>query len=356
MMVRKGQIGLAICVGRNTCGTCIAAVATTAETKARPCRASRNRGCPWCLRTSVIGFPLPQSARSNTDTRPQAPYSQRARWWHILRGVYADLDDKNVFLIAAGVAFYGILAVFPAIAAVIAIWGIVADPEVVAIEVEKFHAVLPQEVYDLISQQISQLVNGDRTTLTWASAVSLTVAVWTSRAGVSAVMRGLNAIYGQANRSGLAHYVRALLLTMTLVGVALVALACVVLAPIVMRFVPFGIANSAVIDMSRWVVMVLVLYAGISVLYRMGPARREARMKWFTPGALFATLGWTAASLGFSVYLQNFGNYNEIYGSIGAVIALLMWLFISAVLVLLGGSINAHFERERWQRRSQDPV
>tara|TARA_R110000764_G_scaffold140400_2_gene228515 strand:- start:22105 stop:22917 length:813 start_codon:yes stop_codon:yes gene_type:complete len=270
--------------------------------------------------------------------------------------VWVDLDDKNMMLIAAGVAFYSILAVFPAIAAVIAIWGIVADPEVVAVEVDKFRAVLPQEVYDLISQQIAQLVNGDRTTLTWASAVSLTLALWTSRAGVAAVMRGLNAIYGQPNRAGLAHYIQAILLTLTLVGVALVALTCVVLAPIVIRFVPFGIANSGLIELSRWVVMIVVLYAGISLLYRMGPVKREARMKWFTPGAIFATLGWTAASIGFSVYLQNFGNYNEIYGSIGAVIALLMWLFISAFLVLLGGSINAHFERERWQRRAQDPV
>ncbi|MCA0135844.1 YihY/virulence factor BrkB family protein [Pseudosulfitobacter pseudonitzschiae] len=299
---------------------------------------------------------MSQTTTANADTRPPGPPSNLGQWWRILRRVWVDLDDKNMMLIAAGVAFYSILAVFPAIAAVIAIWGIVADPEVVAVEVDKFRAVLPQEVYDLISQQIAQLVNGDRTTLTWASAVSLTLALWTSRAGVAAVMRGLNAIYGQPNRAGLSHYIRAMLLTLTLVGVALVALACVVLAPIVIRFVPFGIANSGLIELSRWVVMIVVLYAGISLLYRMGPVKREARMKWFTPGAIFATLGWTAASIGFSVYLQNFGNYNEIYGSIGAVIALLMWLFISAFLVLLGGSINAHFERERWQRRAQDPV
>ncbi|ASM71709.1 MULTISPECIES: YihY/virulence factor BrkB family protein [Roseobacteraceae] len=299
---------------------------------------------------------MPQSETPTTNTPPAASYSRWRQWWRILRHVWVDLDDKNMTLIAAGVAFYGILAVFPAIAAVIAIWGIVADPEVVAIEVDRFRAVLPEEVYNLISQQIAQLTNGDRTTLTWASAVSLTVALWTSRAGVAAVMRGLNAIYGQPNRNGFSHYVRAILLTLTLVGVALVALACVVLAPIIMRFVPFGVANSGLIELSRWVVMVIVLYSGISLLYRMGPVKREARMKWFTPGAIFATLGWTAASLGFSIYLQNFGNYNEIYGSIGAVIALLMWLFISAFLVLLGGSLNAHFERERWHRRAQDPV
>ncbi|MCR8825884.1 YihY/virulence factor BrkB family protein [Pseudosulfitobacter koreensis] len=299
---------------------------------------------------------MPQSDTSATEPKPGASFSRWAQWWRILTRVWFDLDDKNMFLIAAGVAFYGILAVFPTIAAIIAIWGIVADPEVVAVEVERFRLVLPEEVYDLISQQISQLTSGDRTTLTWASTLSLSVALWTSRAGVSAVIRGLNAIYGQSNRLGLSHYVRAMLLTVTLVGVALVALICVVVVPIVIRFVPFGIANSGLIDLVRWLVMVIVLYTGISLLYRMGPVPREARMKWFTPGALFATLGWTVASYGFSIYLQNFGNYNEIYGSIGAVIALLMWLFISAFLVLLGGSINAHFERERWHRRSQDPV
>ena len=143
-------------------------------------------------------------------------------------------------------------------------------------------------------------------------------------------MRGLNAIYNVPNRQGLAHYIRALLLTASLIGVAVVAIACVFLVPIVMAFVPLRAWSAIILDIARWIIAVVVLMAGFSVIYRLGPNRRKGGSRWLTPGAVFATIFWAVASAGFSMYLTNFGAYNEVYGSIGAVIAMLMWLFIGA--------------------------
>ncbi len=280
-----------------------------------------------------------------------------ARWLATLRRLWFDMDDKNLFLIAAGVAFYGILAVFPAIAAVIALWGMVADPAAVAVELERYRGLLPDDVYDLFNQQITQLARADEQALGWASVISIFLAIWTARAGVAALMKGLNAIYGRPNRAGLAHYARALMLTGALIGVALVALASVVVAPIVMQVVPLGAFNETVLELARWAIAISVLLAGFSLIYRIGPNRApDTHRRWVTAGAVFATLCWSAASAGFSIYLSNFGNYNEVYGSIGAVIALLMWLFISAFLVLLGGALNAHLERRAARDAGRGPT
>lgn len=264
--------------------------------------------------------------------------------WRALRHVLRLMDEKNLSLIAAGVAFYGILAVFPALASIIAIWGVVGDPGAVATELAEFRAVLPRDVYMLIDSQLKALAQADGLTLGWASIVSLGLAIWSVRAGVAALMRGLNAIYDVPNRQGLSHYLHALLLTVSLIGVAIVAIGSVVLVPIVLAFVPLGAAAGTVLELTRWGVALSVLMAGFSVIYRLGPNRDDHPLRWVTPGAVFATLCWAAASAGFSLYLSNFGAYNEVYGSIGAVIAMLMWLFISAWLVLLGGALNAEIE------------
>ncbi|MDG1471905.1 MAG: YihY/virulence factor BrkB family protein [Ascidiaceihabitans sp.] len=269
--------------------------------------------------------------------------------WRVLKRVFRLMDERNLSLIAAGVAFYGILAVFPGLATVIALWGVVGDPGAVAEQMSEFRAVLPQDVFTLIDAQLRALSQADGLTLGWASISSLALALWSARAGVAALMRGLNAIYNVPNRQGIAHYSRALVLTVALIGVAVTVIACIVLVPVILAFVPLGPWAETGLDVARWAVALTVLLAGFSIIYRLGPNRAGAPARLVTPGAVFATLCWAAASTGFSVYLSNFGAYNEVYGSIGAVIAMLMWLFISAWLVLLGGALNAELEARATQ-------
>lgn len=270
-----------------------------------------------------------------------------ALWWLAGRHVFRLMDEKNLGLIAAGVAFYAILAIFPGLAATIALWGIVGDPGLALAQLEEFQAVIPGDVYELLSAQLSKLSITDGLTLGWASVLSFAFAFWSARAGVAALMRGLNAIYDAPNRKGLSQYFRALILTGSLIGVLLVAMACIVILPIVLAFVPLGPWAGFGIEVVRWIVGIAVLLAGFALIYRLGPNLRGHRPKLISPGAVFAAVGWIGASVGFSIYLRNFGTYNEVYGSIGAVIVMLMWLFISAYLVLLGGALNAELARAR---------
>ncbi|WP_157044677.1 YihY/virulence factor BrkB family protein [Roseobacter sp. GAI101] len=265
-------------------------------------------------------------------------------YWVSLRACIADIGQKNVALIAAGVAFYAMLSLFPALAALVAILSLVSDPVVVIAQLEDMRGLMPNDVYDIINGQVVSMVTTSSETLGWAGTVSLLVALWSARAGVGAMMIGLNSVYNERNRNAAFHYLRALLLTFGLVMVGIIALITVVIAPIVLSFVPLGIFGSIVAEVTRWTIAISVLLAGLGVLYRYGPNRRPARVGWLTFGAVFAVAAWAVVSIGFSYYVANFGNYNQVYGSIGAVIAMLVWLWISSFLVLMGASWNAQVE------------
>ncbi|WP_299703617.1 YihY/virulence factor BrkB family protein [uncultured Tateyamaria sp.] len=275
------------------------------------------------------------------------PPKDVALWWRAITHVARLNDEKHLGLIAAGVAFYAILAVFPGIAATIALWGMIGDPALALEQIEEFRALIPSDVYVLLTAQLTKLATTDGLTLGWASLLSFGFALWSARAGVAALMQGLNAIYDAPNRSGLSQYLRAFLLTLSLIGVVLIAMACIVVVPVVLAFLPLGPWANLGVELLRWGVGIGVLLVGFAVIYRLGPNLEGRRPRLISPGVVFAVICWITASSGFSIYLQNFGRYNEIYGSIGAVIVMLMWLFISAYLVLLGGALNAELARAR---------
>ena len=210
---------------------------------------------------------------------------------------------------------------------------------------ERYSVLLPADVFDIISGQITALAAADESTLGWTTLLSIFLALWSARAGVAALMQGMNAVYEERNRGGLAHYLTAFGLTVALILVALVAISAVLLVPAIMALVPLGALATVAVEVGRWLVAVGILFLGAGLIYRYGPNRRAARLPWITPGAVLAVFLWAGASVAFSIYLTNFGNYNEVYGSIGAVIALLMWLFISGFLLLLGAALNAELER-----------
>ncbi len=265
-------------------------------------------------------------------------------YWVSLTACIVDIGEKNVALIAAGVAFYAMLSLFPALAALVAILGLISNPTVVVAQLEDMRGLMPPDVYDIIHNQVVGLVTTSTGTLGWAGTVSLLAALWSARAGVGAMMIGLNSVYNERNRNAAMHYVRALVLTFGLVMVGIIALITVVIAPIVLSFIPLGVFGYFVADVIRWSIAIVVLLAGVGVLYRFGPNRRAARIGWITFGAVFAVMAWAVLSIGFSYYVANFGNYNQVYGSIGAVIAMLVWLWISSFLVLMGASWNAQVE------------
>ncbi len=283
-----------------------------------------------------------------------SPTSLPALWWDTAKAVYAQIDEQNLSLISAGVAFFGMLAMFPGLAAIIAIFGLWADPVVIEEQIGLLRGIVPEEIFGLIDSQLARISSAGAQTLGWATIISIFLALWSARAGVGAMMRGLNTIYRAPNRGTLRHYFAAFSLTLALVSVAIVAGFAVVVTPIIVAFLPLTEQTEIIIDMVRWSAAIFVIAGGICLIYRYGPRKRDGkRAPWFTPGAIFAVVMWAGASAAFSEYLANFSNYNEVYGSIGAVVALLMWLYLSAFLVLLGGAVNAHVERRRRPTPSQ---
>lgn len=265
--------------------------------------------------------------------------------FHYLNGILQLIQRRHLGLVSAGVAFFAMLAIFPAVAAVIALFGYFTDPQLIQNQLELLSDFIPADAYTLLRNQVLRLVLTNDSTLGWTSVISIGAALWSARRGVAALIQGLNAIYGTHSRGGLRDMIVAVAMTGAMVLVALVALAALVIVPILLAFFPLGGFYGILLEVLRWVAALGVLVVGLALFYRYGPNREEAgRGPWASPGLVLAVLLWAGASVAFSVFLANFGNYNEVYGSIGAVIALLMWFYISAYAILLGGVLNSVME------------
>jgi membrane protein len=247
---------------------------------------------------------------------------------------YRRIEQAEIDLIAAGVAFYAFLAIFPAAAAIIAIWGFVSNAEVIR-----------HEAFTLISDQILTLLAVHSGNLGITTLLSTAVALWSARAGVAALIRGLNAIHHLPNRSGHWHQLRALVLTFVLVGLVLAALTMAVILPLIVKYLPDIAQNFALAETN----VLLGVVAGVLAMglaYRLGPNYSRARPPLLSWGLLVAVVLWFLATRGFMLYLANFPSYNRVYGSIGAVVVLLIWLYVSAYAVLLGAAVDAERGRK----------
>lgn len=274
-----------------------------------------------------------------------APRGALLSTWAALKGGFVQIAETNLALVSAGVGFFGMLSVFPAIAALFALLSLVADPDVVVVQLEQMQGLLPDDVYEIFQTQIVSLVNTSPDKLGMAGAISIVAALWSARAGVAAMMTGLNAVHGNKNRTTVSHYLRAFMLTLALVGVGIVALITLVVAPVILAFFPLGGVAGILAEALRWAIAVSVLLAGVGVLYRYGPNRSGEKPRSIKSGAMVAVISWAGLSVLFSYYVANFGSYNQVYGSIGAVIAMLVWLWISSFLILFGAVVNAQVEK-----------
>ena len=255
-------------------------------------------------------------------------------------------EQAELGLISAGVAFFGFLAIFPAAAFLIAIWGMVNDPIVIRNQVELLKSVLPPNAYSLILAQVDDLLSIRGPTLGWTTFLSTLLAFWSSRAGVAALIRGLNAIHHLPNRSGRHHQLRALVLTLILIGLALAAMIMAVVAPLVIEVLPLNFDDVVLLHRANLLLGLATVVFAVGLAYRYGPNHAGNRPPIFTVGLLVAVCLWAVAARGFMIYLANFPSYNRVYGSIGAVSVLLIWLYVSAYSVLLGAAVDAERRKE----------
>lgn len=266
-------------------------------------------------------------------------------WKVILKRVREAIEKDNLALISAGVAFWAMLALFPAIAAVIGLYGLIADPATIRSHLETLRQILPDSAYEIIAGQVDSLL-AQESGLGIASVVAIVISLWSARLGVKALVTGLNVVYDRADSRGfLRQILVALSLTALLIAVVLVAFAAVVVVPATIALLPLGSVGEWIADLARWPIALVAVAIGLVVLYRYGPNRTRPQVRWVTWGAALATLLWLVGSLLFSLYVANFANYNETYGSLGAIVGLLMWFYLSAFVMLLGAELNAEMER-----------
>ncbi|WP_299694500.1 YihY/virulence factor BrkB family protein [uncultured Tateyamaria sp.] len=267
-------------------------------------------------------------------------------WWHVLQRVYQRQDASHIGLLAAGVAFYGLLSLFPGIAATVAIAGLLVDPSLITTHAETLADILPESARDIVIGQIREVATADSTSLSLAAAFALALALYSASKAVASLINGFNVVYEEKESRGFVRLtLLKLVLTLGLIIGGLLAVLIVAALPAVAAW--FGAALlTDIIMLARWPVVLLIAGAGIAILYRYGPDRRSAKWRWLTPGAGVACVLWVAGSFGFSMYVESFGTYNETFGTLGGVTVLLTWLWLSAFIVLLGGLLDAELEAQ----------
>lgn len=268
-------------------------------------------------------------------------------WWDVAVRVKHEVDRDRLSIIAAGVAFYGFLAVFPALTASISIWGLVADPLQVEGQINAFGTALPGSARDLISQAAHAIVLGSDTGLGIGTAVSLLLTLWSANKGMKALVDGVSIAYNEHDdRSFLRANALTLGLTLGATVLFLIAVGAVVVTPIVLGWVGLDAFSEWLINIGRWPILAAGIVVALGLLYRVAPTRHAAKWRWVTPGSVIATVVWLVGSIGFSIYVDNFGSYDKTYGSVAAVAILLFWFYLSAYAILLGAEINAESERQ----------
>ncbi len=287
----------------------------------------------------------PEAGRGREAERPQ-DIPPRG-WKDILKRAYAESGKKNLSLVAGGVTYYVLLALFPGLAALVSIYGLVADPSQVEKEVGAMSGLLPGSSRDLISSELHQLVSASGGALSIGVVVGLLLSIWSASRGMSGMITALDIAYGQEERRSWFRFnLVAIVLTLGLIIGGLVSIALIAGLPAVLSGI--GVSGTAkwVAYIVEWPLLIVFVMTLLAVLYRYAPDRDEAKWRWISPGAVIATLLWVVASILFTVYVAHFSDYNKTYGSLGAIIALLTWLWLSAYVVLLGAEINAESERQ----------
>lgn len=270
-----------------------------------------------------------------------------AGWRQVLRRAGKETLDDNIPMLAAGVAFYGFLSLFPALIAAVTVYGLVADPEQVREQVESLSRALPADAAGLVSRQLTEIAASSDRALGLGLVVSLLGALFTASGGVANLIKAVNVAYDEQETRGFLK-LRALALLLTVGAVVFVAIAVglVAVLPVVLDPLGLGGLGRALVGVLRWVGLIASVALALAIVYRHAPDRDNPRMAWVSLGAGVGTLLWILGSVGFSVYVGNFGSYTKTYGALAGVAVLLLWLFLTAFVVLLGAEINSELEHQ----------
>jgi len=275
-------------------------------------------------------------------TPKAVPTSGWPFWKHVALRVGARISEDRLLAVAAGVVFYALLALFPGVTALVSSYALFANVSTISDHLAKLGAFMPAGAYGIVHEQVLRIVEGGTAgKLSFAFAVGLGLAIWSANAGMKAMMDALNIAYEvKEHRSFIVLNVVSLAFTVGALAALLLAIAAIVMLPVFLSYLPFeGTAN--ILKWLRWPALALLLLLGLATLYRFGPDHKDARWQWISPGAAFAAIAWLAGSALLSWYLANFADYNKTYGSLGAAIGLMMWMWMTTIVVMMGAEINS---------------
>jgi membrane protein len=292
----------------------------------------------------------PEGHAGQPDTPPGQ--GRAAGWWPLLKRTFVRFNDDRLMTEAAGVTFYTLLALFPALATLISLFGLIADPAIIASQLQDAKGIIPEGGLEIIQDQVTSLTARGSQTLGFGVLAGGLVSVWSANAGVKSLFDALNVVYHERERRSYV-WLTLVCLCFTLGGLVflIIALAAIVAVPIVFSYAGLADDVHQLVTVLRWPLVVVALALLLALIYRYGPSRQHAKWHWISAGSVFASVLWVVVSLGFSYYVSNFGSYNKTYGSLGAVIGFMTWIWLSVTIVLLGGELNAELE----QQDSPDP-
>ena len=292
--------------------------------------------------------PGPAAVAANPTGATAAQRSTEVSWGEVGKRVFFRIGDDRVLAEAASVTYYTLLAMFPALAALISLYGLVADPRTIANDLQAIRDVVPGGGMDIINTQVHSLISAPQKALGFGALFGLLTSIWSATAGVKSLFDALNAVNRVRETRSFMHLTwLSLAFTAGALGLIIVATVAVVVVPAVLAYVGFASLGTALLAIARWPVLLCVFLAFLALIYRYGPSHVRIAWHWLSWGSFFAAITWIGASLGFSWYVANFGSYNKTYGSLGAVVGFMTWIWISTIIVLTGAEINAEIARQR---------
>ncbi|MCW8092348.1 YihY/virulence factor BrkB family protein [Alteromonas sp. ASW11-130] len=282
--------------------------------------------------------------KSGTNAQSAAEFSISA-WWRIGKRTYFKMQKDNLPLIAAGVGFYFLLAIFPFLAGVISLYGLIVTPEQLSAHMTFLINFLPQESRYILQEQLEHLISNTSGALGTGVIVSFMLTIWSSSKGANALITACNITYSESEgRSFLGSIIARLVLTVAIIVAVIVALIFITVLPKLITIVSGYKLSDSVANWITWPILLVMFNTGLAALYRYSPHRANAKWRWVTPGSTVATIFWIIFSFAFSYYLREFASYNKTYGSVGGIIILLMWFYLSAYIILLGAEFNSAME------------
>ncbi|PPQ15660.1 ribonuclease BN [Bradyrhizobium sp. AC87j1] len=268
-------------------------------------------------------------------------------WKDIFWRTYQRIDEDRLLATAGGVVFFGLLAIFPAVTALVSSYGLFADPKTISANLQTLATMLPEGSFQIVEDQVARVVSHGSTTLGATFLFGLVLAIWSANAGVKAIFDALNVAYEEREkRSFIKLNMVSLAFTVGGIVALLVMVGLVVAFPLALNHLGMAPESKLIVALARWPLMFLVLLVALAILYRFAPSRDAPRWQWLSLGAVIAAILWIAGSALLSWYLSEFANYNATYGSLGAAIGLMTWMWMSAIVIMFGAELNSEIERQ----------